>query len=960
MTQGLSGKNNPQIIYALKKILISFVLCLLFTGSFAQNSVVTGVLKDSKDNSTLIGASAILLNPRDSSVYSGNTADVNGKFIIPHVAKGHYIFKASYLGYSDYFQHIQVKDDTLNLSSIRLQQSNQTLKDVVVSSKAPTAVQKGDTTQYNANSYKTNPDANAEDLVTKMAGITSQNGSVQAHGEDVKKVLVDGKPFFGDDVNAVLKNIPADVIDKIQVFDQQSDQSQFTGVNDGNTTKTLNIITKPGMKNGTFGRLFAGYGYQDVYKAGGNINFFNGDRRLSILGLSNNINEQNFSAEDLTGVASSSQSGGGGFRGGPRGGGPGGPGGPGGGPGGPGGNGTGNFLVNDKSGIATTHALGINYTDKWGRNMEVSGSYFFNQSTTKTLQNVHRDYILASDSGQVYDENSNSTVRNLNHRINMRVEWKIDSSNSILFTPKLSLQQNHSNSILKGDSRITDHLLSTTNNNNESGLLAYNFSDDLLFRHKFNKKGRTFSVTLSSGMNNSDGKNELYAANHYFKDSIYTTILDQQSTTNKKGTTVGSNFMYTEPIGEAGAVIVNYTNTFQFNNSEKKTYNYTLADERYSSLDTTLSNQFDNDYVTHKGGLGYRLGNKKLQFMVNANYQLSTLNSKQLYPYVFNLTKRFENVLPSAMFRYNFNTKNTLRIFYRSQTNAPGISQLQNVLNNSNPIQLSIGNPDLKQSFDNSLFVRYSSTNTEKATAFFVMLSGSYSNNYIANATYLASKDTVLSGVKLVNGTQLTRPVNVNGYSNVRAFISYGFPITWIKSVFNATAGSALSRTPGMVNNRINYSNSQNYSLSVSLNSNISKNVDFTLSSNSSYTNSINSLNEQLNNQYFNQNSKLKLNLIFLKHAVFSTELNHQYYEGLSAGYNPNFLLWNAGLGYKFLKNQQGELRISVFDILGQNQSITRNITEIYIEDVQSNLLQRYFMLTFTYNIKVFKAKPRE
>lgn len=933
----------------MKKIIISLAFSGIFSACIAQNAIVTGFLKDSKDNSTLIGASAILLHTTDSSIYKGNTADLDGKFIITSVANGSYIFKASYLGYTDYFQNIQVNNDTLKLPAISLQQSSKLLKDVVVNSKAPTAVQKGDTTQYNANSYKTNPDANAEDLVTKMAGITSQNGTVQAHGEDVKKVLVDGKPFFGDDVNAVLKNLPADVIDKIQVFDQLSDQSQFTGVNDGNTTKTLNIITKPGMKNGTFGRVLAGYGYKDVYKAGGNLNFFNGDRRFSVMGLSNNINEQNFSAEDLTGVASGSSSAGRGSRGGRGNGGPGG-----------GNNGTGNFLVNDKSGISTTNAFGINYTDKWSKDIEVTGSYFFNQSTNRAIQSVHRDYVLASDSGQVYDENSNSTVKNINQRANLRIEWKIDSSNSILFTPKFSYQQTNSYNILSGNSRVGDVLLSTTNNNNHTTTNAFNLSDDLLFRHKFNKKGRTLSLTLSSGINSSDGRNELYAANKYLVDSTFTSIIDQQSNSTKQGTTLGSNFMYTEPIGENSVIIANYANTFQFNNSEKKTYNYTVADERYSSLDTSLSNQFDNDYVTHKGGLGYRFNNKKAQIMLNANYQLSELSSKQLYPFLFNLNKRFENILPSAMFRYNFSAKNNLRIMYRTQTNAPSISQLQNVLNNNNPIQLSIGNPDLRQSFDNTLFIRYSLTNTEKATAFFVMLSGTYTDNYIASSTYLADKDTIVNGVKLVNGTQLTRPVNVNGYSNLRGFISYGLPVSGIKSIFNVTAGSTFTKTPGMVNNRLNHSNSQNYSLAVTLNSNISKNVDFTLASNSNYTNSINSLNPQLNNSYYNQNSRIKMNLIFLKQAVFSTELNHQYYQGLSAGYNPNFLLWNAGLGYKFLKNQQGELRFSVFDMLGQNQSITRNITEIYIEDIQSNLLQRYFMLTFTYNIKVFKAKATE
>ncbi|HET6225151.1 MAG TPA: outer membrane beta-barrel protein [Bacteroidia bacterium] len=932
----------------MKKYIFAFTLSIIFSSIFAQNAIITGILKDSKDNSPLIGASAMLLRTNDSSLYKGNTTDLDGVFFINEIIKGTYIFKVTYLGYTDYFQQINVTTDTLNLRTIRLLPSSQQLKDVVVSTTAPTAVQKGDTTQYNANSYKTNPDANAEDLVTKMAGISSENGTVKAHGEDVKKVLVDGKPFFGDDVNAVLKNLPADVIDKIQVFDQLSEQSQFTGVNDGNTTKTINIVTKPGMKNGTFGRVMGAYGYKDVYKLGGNINFFNGNQRISIVGLSNNINEQNFSAEDLTGVASSSSN----QRGGNRGGG--------GqvGPGGGGGGNANNFLVNDKNGISTTHSLGINYTDKWGKNIDVSGSYFFNNGINKTIQSVHRDYVLASDSGQVYDENSTAKTNNMNHRFNLRMEWKIDSNNSVLFVPKLSVQENNSNSFLNGTTMTGLRLQSNTSNTNRSQTSAYNFSDDLMFRHRFNKKGRTFSATLSTGMNASDNQNNLYASNAYYvKDLAVTNTLDQQSNTNKDGKTIGGNFIYTEPIGEKSIVTVNYTNTFQFNNSDKKTYNYIVADERYSSLDTALSNQFDNDYVTHKGGVGYRYNTKKIQLMGSVNYQRSILNSDQVYPYQFKLTKQFENILPSAMLRYSFNTKSNIRIFYRTQTNAPSISQLQNVLNNSNPLQLSIGNPNLKQSYDNSLFIRYSLTSTEKSSAFFLMLSGNYTKDYITNSTFIASKDTILNGVPLLTGTQLTSPVNLNGYSNIRGFVSYGFPVKQIKSIVNLTAGGTLTETPGLVNNRLNHSNSQNYSLTFSINSNVSKNVDFTISSNSSYTNTLNSLNAQLNSSYFNQNSRIKMNLILVNSIVLNTELNHQYYEGLTAGYNPSFLLWNAGLAYKFLKNKQAELRFSVFDILGQNQSVSRNITEVYIEDTQSNLLQRYFMLTFTYNIKVFKVK---
>ncbi len=939
----------------MKKYILCFTFSILFLSLFSQNAVVTGILKDSKDNTTLIGASAILLHTTDSSLYKGNTSDMDGMFIITQVKKGSYIFKISYLGYTDYFQRIDVIGDTLRLPEIHLKSSSQQLKDVVISTTAPTAVQKGDTTQYNASSYKTNPDANAEDLVTKMAGISTQNGTVQAHGEDVKRVLVDGKPFFGDDVNAVLKNLPADVIDKIQFFDQQSEQSQFSGVNDGNTTKTINIVTKPGMKNGTFGRVLGAYGYQDVYKLGGNINFFDGNRRISIVGLSNNINEQNFSAEDLTGIASSSsgQRGGSNYRGGGSGGS--------GGQGGSGGSSTNNFLVNDKNGISTTHALGINYSDKWGKNIDITGSYFFNQGINKTLQTVHRDYVLASDSGQVYNENGLASSNNMNHRFNLRMEYKIDSNNSILFIPKLSVQANTSHSLLQGNTMTQNTLQSASNNTNNTHLNAYNFSDDLLFRHRFNKKGRTLSITLTTGINASNGKNDLYASNnYYFKDTATVSVIDQQSKTEKKGSNIGGNLMYTEPLGEKSSLTVNYSNTFQFNNSDKKTYNYTLADERYSSLDTTLSNQFDNSYVTHKGGLGYRFNTKKIQLTTTINYQQSILTSDQTYPYQFALRKQFENVLPSAMFRYTFNTKTNIRIFYRTQTDAPSITQLQNVLNNNNPLQLSIGNPDLKQSYSHNLFLRYSSTSTEKSTAFFVMLSGNYSENYITNSTFIANTDTTINNVQLARGTQLSTPVNLSGYSNIRGFISYGFPLKPIKSILNFTVGSTFNQTPGMVNALLNHSNSQNYSLQFSINSNVSKNVDFTVSSNSNYTNTLNSINSQLNNSYFNQSSRLKLNLIFLSSIVLNTELNHQYYEGLAAGYNPSFLLWNAGLAYKFLKNKQAEIRFSVFDILGQNQSITRNITDAYIEDIQSNLLQRYFMLTFTYTIKVFKAKTAE
>jgi hypothetical protein len=256
------------------------------------------------------------------------------------------------------------------------------------------------------------------------------------------------------------------------------------------------------------------------------------------------------------------------------------------------------------------------------------------------------------------------------------------------------------------------------------------------------------------------------------------------------------------------------------------------------------------------------------------------------------------------------------------------------------------------------VFVRYASSNTDKATSFFVMAAGTFTDNYIANSTYTAEKDTVRNNVLLLRGTQLTKPVNVDGYMNVRSFLTYGLPVSILKSNLNINVNAAYTKTPGVVNDIKNFSNAQSYGGGFSLASNISKQIDFTVSSNLSYSVVENTISKKLNSEYYNLNSRVKLNVIFLKNVVFTTDLTHQYYEGLSAGYNQNYLLWNAALGYKFLKDQKAEIRFSVNDILKQNTSITRNTTETYIEDVQTNLLQRYFMLTFTYNIKVFKKAP--
>ncbi|MCB0838877.1 MAG: carboxypeptidase-like regulatory domain-containing protein, partial [Bacteroidetes bacterium] len=386
----------------MKNLIFTLFLTTVVSLVQAQSAFVGGVILDQND-SPVQGAKIELTG---ENTY-GAITNAQGRFRIANVKPGAYSMLISSVGYDSLSQNIEVAAPFTRLDPISLEPKSFKLGEVTIEGEVAQAMQKGDTTQYNAGAFKTNPDATAEDLIQKMPGVVVQNGTVQAQGEDVKQILVDGKPFFGNDPNAALKNLPAEVISKIEVFDQQSEQSKFTGVDDGETTKTINIVTRTEMRNGQFGKLYAGYGYEDKYKGGGSFNHFDDDRRLTILAQANNINQQNFATEDLAGIVSTGRGGRG--RGG-RGGG-GGPGG--GGPGGWGGGDANNFLVNQQGGISTTKAFGLNYSDKWGKKTSVTGSYFFNQTDNVSIEDLNRIFILDSDSGQTYVEKSAANSQNI-------------------------------------------------------------------------------------------------------------------------------------------------------------------------------------------------------------------------------------------------------------------------------------------------------------------------------------------------------------------------------------------------------------------------------------------------------------------------------------------------------------------------------------------------------------------
>ncbi len=921
-------------------------MAISFSG-IAQTFSVKGKLINSNNNSELVGAVVSIYHLPDSILFKQYSTQADGSFLIENVNPGVYFLKSNYMGYKDLRVHFTLINKDADLGVIKMEEDAKLLKEVKVEDTQTRQEIKGDTTVINAAAFKTHRDANVEDLITKMPGITVENGVVKAQGEDLKKVTIDGREYFGDDATMALKNIPSEVVDKIQIFDRLSDQAQFTGFDDGNSQKAMNIVTKGGMRNAQLGKFYGAYGTDDRYSAGGSYNYFKKARKISIIGVSNNINQQNFSSQDLVGISGQpSNPSGMGMR---RGGGSRGSTSP---------SDASNFTVNNQNGISTTRSLGVNFSDSLGKKISLASSLFLNESDNQSISTLERNYFNKELVGRKYDENKTGDTKNQNARFNARLEYAIDSSNSIIYTPRFSLQDNSSQSVTEGLNAIVNSVLNTSSIRNQSNTIGYNINNELLYRHKFHKKGRTISFNITDVINNKYAETGLYSRNEYYDtNSVDSILIHQTGQTTNNGNTITSRTTYTEPISKISQLQIDHHFSLASTISDKKTYDVLLQNK----LDTLLSNHYKNNYTTHRVGLSYRVKAKKTNGSIGANYQYALLDGFQTFPLSIAIKKNFESILPNFTIQHNFTKTTYFRLGYRTSTNPPSLTQLQNVIDNSNTLLLSTGNPDLKQDYTHRIYSRFGNTNPKNSRSLFVFAMASFTQNYIANSTLIATADTMLNdGVLLRTGSQLVRPVNMNGYANLRTFVTYSIPVSFIKSNLNMNGGITYAKTPGLINNIKNNSSTYNFNGGAVVSSNISEKVDFTLSYTGNYNIVKNSIRPELNNNYYYQVSSARFNWLFGKGFVLSTDVNYTSFTGLSAVYNLHYILWNAGFGYKFMPEKVAELKIIAFDLLKQNNSISRNVTETYTEDLKSNVLQRYFMLMFTYQLRKLDAKKTQ
>ena len=925
------------------------IYLLMISGfTYAQELSIEAQVTDAETKDALPGASIRLFHLPDS-VQTITTTNEAGLFRITHLKNGSYLLSISYVGYQSLEMPLSLEANT-KLGLIRLTPSEAYLSEVEVKEKMLRAEQKGDTTEFNARAYQTQPDANAEDLIRKMPGVVVENGQVQAQGEEVRQVLVDGERFFGNDPAAALKNLPAEIIDKIQVFDQESDQAQFTGFDDGQRTKTINIITRSDKRNGEFGKAYAGYGMDNRYHSGGNINLFKDDQRFSLIGQSNNINIQNFASEDLLGALASGGSvrGGSGRAGGGRRPGMSGRGG--------GGADASDFMVGQQKGISRTHAAGMNYNDQLSENLKLNASYFFNNSLNTANQQAVRETFLNGDNSLFYDEDQESRTFNTNHRLNFRLEYTLDPATSIILQPALSWQANEGSQSTSAQTfAVQESPLTTNNNLLDTDLNGLNFSNMLLLRRRMAKRGRTLSLRVNTQINRQQGE-RLLRGSIINEEEQASDLLDQRATLDNYRQTISSNLMYTEPISTGFLWQMNLESTYAKSNADRFTNNFDESFSDYTSIDSALSNEFSSRFQSYAAGTGLRYRVGKFNMMARLQYEIASLKNQQIFPDELQTSRTFHNLLPSAMLQYRLESGKNLRVFYRTATQAPDISDLQGVVDNSNPLQLQLGNPDLKQSYQHSLFARYGSSRAEQGTVFFWLLGGTYTQNFIGSRTLVVSQDSLFQQQLLLPaGGQLIERMNFSQQWTLRSFVSYGVPVEKLKSNLNLNASVNYSNTPSQVNGLQNQNNNLSMGLGVVLSSNISPMIDFTVATRPSFNVVRNNLRQELNSNFFSQRSELRLHARTEGGFFVETETQHQWNAGLADAFNFDFWLVNLSAGQKLFRNQLGEIKLSIFDLLNQNNSIERMVGENFVEDVRTQILQRYAMLTFTYQFRNFR-----
>ena len=992
------------------KRFIVFIFMIAFAATaFAQTGKVSFSLIDSQTKQGVLGAVVEVYptaKPNNKKYY---TTGANGNVTIYGLAYGDYTMLITFIGYKDLTKQFTVSAASHALGKLTFEEESKRIETVVKTVKALRTSQNGDTLSYSAGAFKVSNDADVEGLLKKMPGITISNGAVEAQGETIQKIFVDGKEFFGEDVSTAIKSLPAEAVDRIEVFNKLSDQAEFSGMDDGEGYKAINIVTKEGMRQGQFGKMYAGAGYEPDWKknnsedfakghkwiVGGNINFFHGDARVSVIGLFNNVNQQNFSFEDILGV-SGAQGGGRGMRG-----------------------AVGSYMVRPQSGIALVNSVGANYSDEWGRrkNVKFQGSLFFNHTDTDNHSRTEKWYESPMPIGYMYKAGISNTI-NYNARFNARLDWKISRNASLMSRTSFSYQGNNPESTTEGythgyeyDAEETEphQALSYINSYSWSNMNAFRFNEFLQLRTKLGKPGRTLTVDGRFNYQNNERKQKTTAndangipytnadyANQYgnyfgegmvwqdmVNNPLFYSPLYQYIHRPSEEYTIRANVTYNEPITQHSQVSLQYRMSYENEMNDKNTF---YTDAQYGSMERneSMSQKFQSGFWTHRIGPGFRFSKNKNTLVLNLSYQRDILDGYIVGAQGDEINKHYNKFSYFGMANIAFNKENTMRIFLRSWSGNPSVSQLQSIFDVSNPQYISIGNKNLNPSFSHNLSMHYNLSKVDKGITFMWMFNAQMQQDYISASTWnnpngfeLPKEFGDLTIPTDKNGEayrpkEVTSYENMDGYYSLRTHVSLGLPLSFMKCNLNIKGGVSYNRIPSaiyatgdgnvlenMINHVFdtNYANNIGYDAGVTIGSNISENVDFTVSWNGTYNQAWNTIGNTEKNNYFNHSVNGSLKWTFLKRLTLTAAVSYVQYLGFTDKYNEDYVLCNVYLGCKVFKNKRGEVQVGVNDLLNQNTSFARSTGSGYTQNAWNSCIGRYFSVQFVYNLRHFGKK---
>jgi hypothetical protein len=917
----------------MKKFAALFIAGLLFTfWSSAQTATVSGKVKDADEDKPIQNAVVALFTPKDSILYSFTRTDTAGNYLLKDVKPGNYILMTSHPYYADLLYNIDVKNDT-KLPVTSLVSKGKLLQEVIIKSGTPFRI-KGDTTVYTADSFKVGPNANVEELLKKLPGIqVDKDGQIKAMGETVQKVLVDGEEFFGDDPGMAVKNLRADAVNEVQVYDKKSDQAEFTGIDDGKTQKTINLKLKDNKKTGFFGKADVSAGPEKHIdnRYNNNLMFssFKGKRKLSAFFLNGNTgqdglnwqDEQKYSSDEDISIDVSDD-------------------------------GNLNFTwtgssddepnVDTRNGYITNINAGVQYNNKWNDqyNLNLSPKYnsqqYLNHQSTFTQSQIG-DSVLNTNSNETMDVNRH------NFKLRGVVDIKFDSANSLKITANNNIYHTESNDLTNSQTLGNTGTLKNTSDrqlqtNSDKNALSGNF----IFKHKFHKSRRTLSFTGNWYSLDNTGTDFLKSSNEaYFNGQPSGSLdLDQRKDYEQSTKNLSASLVYTEPLSKTLSLLLGYQLSYNYGTNDQLTYNYTNASGKYDNLVDSLSNDFKQNILQNIPSAKINFSSKKLKMNIGSGIGFTHFDLKDI-TFDKDYLRDYTNFYPSANVTYTYKPNHNIRLYYNGNTVQPSVDQLQPLRNNNDYFNQVIGNPALKPAFNHSVYLTHSSYNFLRDLFTYQSLSAYVQQNAI----------TTNSIVNLDSGKTISQPINVNGNYSLSFYGGVGFKIKKIDTRFNFNPSVRFNRFAQVINNEKSYSKTFAPGISVYINKSKEKKYDLSVSDNISYNSSTTSQNNTKINYYTNDLSFYGT-VYFRKVWSLSTDYDYSYRQK-TLQLNDNLVthLWNAQFQRTF-RHDEFTAYIKVRDILNQNIGIDRSFYGNTYTEQTNDRLKRYFMIGFTWNFK--------